>query len=203
MNSSLKKTIQINPELFKIQNSTKSKTKNNREKKSKLEKQITPNFLKKQLIDRIKKYKNNNIELSNEVKQNIYNKKEEEEDDEFILSMNFLSSISNDRDTPTINNAFSGNLEITKIPEITEIKKIPDIPFSPSLQNVNIDLPVELINMKPNNVDNELDINNITVSPIIDQIEETTTKINIVPDNVPYGCLKNGSKPTYRSWLTQ
>ena len=43
MNSSLKKTIQINPELFKIQG---SKTKSNREKKSKPEKQITPNFLK-------------------------------------------------------------------------------------------------------------------------------------------------------------
>ena len=36
MNSSLKKTIHINPELFKIQSSSKSKTKSNREKKSKI-----------------------------------------------------------------------------------------------------------------------------------------------------------------------
>ena len=59
MNNSLKKTININPELFKIQTSSKSKTKSNREKKSKSDKPITPNFLKKQLIDRIKNHKKN------------------------------------------------------------------------------------------------------------------------------------------------
>ena len=184
MNGSLKKTIQINPELFKIQGSSKSKTKNNREKKIKPEKQITPNFLKKQLIDRIKNHKKN-IELNNENTSSDKNK--ESEDDEFILSMNFLSSISND--TPKINDITSlDNLEITKIPEIKEKT------FTPSLQNVNIDLPLELINIKQ------------SAEPIIDQIDnfkESNEKINIIPDNVPYGCLKNGSKPTYRSWLTQ
>jgi hypothetical protein len=53
--SNLKKTIQINPELFKIQSSTKSRTKSNRDK---TKKSITPSFLKKQLIDRIKSHKN-------------------------------------------------------------------------------------------------------------------------------------------------
>jgi hypothetical protein len=130
MSSSLKKTIQINPELFKIQG---SKTKSNREKKSKPEKQITPNFLKKQLIDRIKNHKKN-IELTDDIKQNISSDKEFD-DDEFILSMNFLSSISND--TPKINEFASlSNLEITKIPEVKETT------FSPSLKNVNIDLPL-------------------------------------------------------------
>ena len=184
MSSSLKKTIQINPELFKIQG---SKTKSNREKKSKPEKQITPNFLKKQLIDRIKNHKKN-IELTDDIKQNISSDKEFD-DDEFILSMNFLSSISND--TPKINEFASlSNLEITKIPEVKETT------FSPSLQNVNIDLPLELIDMKQ-------------PDPIIDQLnnldnleknDETPVKISV---DVPYGCLKNGSKPTYRSWLTQ
>ena len=39
--------------------------------------------------------------------------------------------------------------------------------------------------------------------PIIDQINnliETNEKINIIPDNVPYGCLKNGIKPSFKNW---
>ena len=55
MSQGLKKTIQINPELFKI--SGKNKTKNNRDKSSKPEKPITPNLLKKQLLERIKSHK--------------------------------------------------------------------------------------------------------------------------------------------------
>jgi len=197
MNSSLKKTIQINPELFKIQSSSKSKTKSNREKKSKPEKQVTPNFLKKQLIDRIKNHKKN-IELTDDIKKNISPDKESE-DDEFLLSMNFLSSISNEPPKVTYKNEItsSDNLEITKVKELPELKELPQISFSPSLQNVNIDLPLELIDMKQSSLPI---IDNIDH---IDDIEETNIKTNIVPDNVPYGCLKNGSKPTYRSWLTQ
>ena len=70
MNSSLKKTIQINPELFKIPG--KNKTKNNREKSSKLEKPITPNLLKKQLLERIKNHKQKQ-ERAAENKIYIYN----------------------------------------------------------------------------------------------------------------------------------
>ena len=187
MNSSLKKTIQINPELFKIQGSSKSKTKSNRERKSKPEKQITPNFLKKQLIDRIKNHKKN-IELTDDIKKNISSDKDNE-DDEFILSMNFLSSISNDK--PKTQFIPSANLETTKIPEIKETT------FSPSLQNVNIDLPLELMDMKGLS---EPIIDNVDQIKQLDQIEENPAKINV---DVPYGCLKNGSKPTYRSWLTQ
>ena len=195
MNSSLKKTIQINPELFKIQG---SKTKSNREKKSKPEKQITPNFLKKQLIERIKNHKKS-IELTDDIKQNISSDKES--DDEFILSMNFLSSISND--TPKTNNVtykndFNSldNLAITKQPETIKIQEITkQLPFSPSLQNVNIDLPLELIDMKQ--------LTEPIIEPIIDEIEHTE-EINVKTNvDVPYGCLKNGNKPTYRSWLTQ
>ena len=78
MSQGLKKTIQINPELFKIPG--KNKTKNNREKSSKSEKPITPNLLKKQLLERIKHHKQ---------KQEINTKLVEEpskieEDDEFM-----------------------------------------------------------------------------------------------------------------------
>ena len=91
--SNLKKTIQINPELFKIQSSTKSHTKSNRDKSKK---SITPSFLKKQLIDRIKSHKN---KLESSLKQPITEKENIQtnntnDDDEFILSMNFLSTLS-------------------------------------------------------------------------------------------------------------
>ena len=201
MNSSLKKTIHINPELFKIQSSSKSKTKSNREKKSKSEKPITPNFLKKQLIDRIKNHKKN-IELTTEIKENI-STKEIDEDDEFILSMNFLSSISNDKHTSNNNEIIkpSNNLEIPQMHSNNlEIQQKQEISFSPSLQNVNIDLPLELIDIKQE----ELELDNIVNDDVpITELLETVSKINVVSDNVPYGCLKNGTKPTYRSWLTQ
>jgi hypothetical protein len=192
MNNSLKKTININPELFKIQTSSKSKTKSNREKKSKSDKPITPNFLKKQLIDRIKNHKKN-IELTSDIKENISSTKEID-DDEFILSMNFLSSISNDK--LKSNNEIttpSNNLEIPQMHSNNlEIQQKQEISFSPSLQNVNIDLPLELIDVKQEEIEN-------TSS----QLLESVSKINVLSDNVPYGCLKNGTKPTYRSWLTQ
>jgi hypothetical protein len=192
MNNSLKKTININPELFKIQTSSKSKTKSNREKKSKSDKPITPNFLKKQLIDRIKNHKKN-IELTSDIKENISSTKEID-DDEFILSMNFLSSISNDK--LKSNNEIttpSNNLEIPQMHSNNlEIQQKQEISFSPSLQNVNIDLPLELIDVKQEEIEN-------TSSELL----EPVSKISVLTDNVPYGCLKNGTKPTYRSWLTQ
>jgi hypothetical protein len=200
MNSSLKKTIQINPELFKIQSSSKSKTKSNREKKSKSDKPITPNFLKKQLIERIKNRKR--IELTSDIKENITTPKEPDNDDEFLLSMNFLSSISNDSKVTTNNNEIisplnnlemhSNNLEIPQKQEVT---------FSPSLQNVNIELPLELIDIKKE----EIEIPNTINDDVIDKTDllEMPSKMNVLSENVPYGCLKNGTKPTYRSWLTQ
>jgi hypothetical protein len=194
MNSSLKKTIQINPELFKIQTSSKSKTKSNRERKSKPEKPITPNFLKKQLIDRIKNYKKNTNNLTDDIKENISSDKEE--DDEFILSMNFLSSISNDKEKP-LTNKVTYKTDLISSPNL-EISELKETKFSPSSQNVNVDLPIELVDIKQSEIEINEDI------PILkEQSLERNITTNLVPDNLPYGCLKNGSKPTYRSWLTQ
>ena len=98
--SNLKKTIQINPELFKIQTSNKSRTKSNRDKSKK---SITPSFLKKQLIERIKNHKN---KLESTLKQEETEKEEKSKhnnddnnDDEFILSMNFLTSLKDENKT--------------------------------------------------------------------------------------------------------
>ena len=213
--SNLKKTIQINPELFKIQSSTKSRTKNNREKSKKT---ITPSFLKKQLIDRIKSHKN---KLESSLEQPSREKEKESiqtnnnnDDDEFILSMNFLSTLSEEKKSTPTKTTFIDNI-------------------TPSNPNpVHIDLPIELL--ENNNVFNEIPSNEIPSNKIpsneipsneipsneilsndisLDEFPSNETHVDEIPikqsikythpNDVPYGCLKNGNKPTYRSWMNK
>ena len=166
MSQGLKKTIQINPELFKIHG--KNKTKNNRDKSKKPDKPVTPNLLKKQLLERIKHHKQ-----QNETNIKIVEDPKEEEEDEFIVSMNFLSSLSD---------------EEKKVPTQTTFIDI-DIPEQP----VNIDLPIELMNLD-NDLTSVIHEEVYLDEPKIEKSEKSCYK------DVPYGCLKNGKKPTYRSW---
>ena len=207
--SNLKKTIQINPELFKIQSSTKSRTKNNREKTKKT---ITPSFLKKQLIDRIKSHKN---KLESSLEQPSREKEKEtiqpinNNDDEFILSMNFLSTLSEEKKSTPTKTTFIDNI-------------------TPSNPNpVHIDLPIELIDnnnvlnetlsnetLSNETLSNEILSNEILSNDIsLDELPSNETHVNKIPikqdikythpNDVPYGCLKNGNKPTYRTWMNK
>jgi hypothetical protein len=180
--SNLKKTIQINPELFKIQSSNKSRTKSNRDK---TKKSITPSFLKKQLIERIKSHKNkleSTASIQEDTKKNI-DIQQPEEDDEFILSMNFLTSLKDENKTqPQPKTTFVDNISLSN--------------NKPS-PTVHIDLPVELL--ENNNL-----IEPMNKTHIPEELQEEEIKINYTPLNdVPYGCLKNGNKPTYRSWMNK
>jgi len=213
--SNLKKTIQINPELFKIQSSTKSRTKNNREKSKKT---ITPSFLKKQLIDRIKSHKNK-VESSLEQpsrekekekeKESIQTNNNNKDDDEFILSMNFLSTLSEEKKSTPTKTTFIDNITLS------------------NPNPVHIDLPIELL--ENNNVLNEIPSNEILSNKIpsneipsnkilsndisLDEFPSNETRVDEIPikqsikythpNDVPYGCLKNGNKPTYRSWMNK
>jgi hypothetical protein len=200
--SNLKKTIQINPELFKIQSSSKSRTKNNRDKTFK--KSITPSFLKKQLIDRIKNHKiklESSIKHDEEEKIHSVNQKKntnnnDNDDDEFILSMNFLSTLSNENKKDLSNKSPTKTTFIDTIttPNITT--------------NVHIDLPIELL--EEESTQNPTQESSNTQTELITVVEpfyeNKNEEINITysPSNdVPYGCLKNGNKPTYRSWINK
>jgi hypothetical protein len=179
--SNLKKTIQINPELFKIQSSNKSRTKSNRDK---TKKSITPSFLKKQLIERIKSHKNK-LESTTSIQENTQKNIDiqPEEDDEFILSMNFLTSLKDEHKTQTQ-------------PKTTFVDNI-SLSNNKTSPTVHIDLPVELL--ENNNL-----IEPMNKTHIPEEIQEEEIKINYIPLNdVPYGCLKNGNKPTYRSWMNK
>ena len=191
--SNLKKTIQINPELFKIQTSTKSRTKSNRDKSTK---SITPSFLKKQLIDRIKSHKNKLETSLKEEEEELTKKKEKSKeeninDDEFILSMNFLSTLSNEKKTSPTKTTFIDNIKPNEPQVHVELP-------NELLENHSISynaMPVDSIEMPIE----EIPINEMQNESQNDFIQEKYTP----PNDVPYGCLKNGKKPTYRSWMNK
>ena len=173
------KPITINPDLFKLGGGTKKEkhSHNKTQKISTIKNNIQPNKLKRDLLQKIKNYKqkennsNDNVEKksiqnnsnnannreNNKEKKGIYNNLDTTENNEFqnefMKSLNFLQQLSQKGRNKTM----KANRPI-----------------------INIDMPD---NLKENH-DNE---SKLTI----------TNKENGV---LPYGCLKNGSKPTFRQW---
>jgi len=87
--SNIKKTIQINPELFKW---STSKTRKNRDKKDTIVPIISPNHLKNKLLSRIKQHKNNEIKEQSKKDENL--EKKDEYSDEFYGALGYLSDLS-------------------------------------------------------------------------------------------------------------
>ena len=183
------KTISINPSLFSVGG---SKTKKNREKKSKPTSVplISPSVLKNKLLKRIKEHKQKETQNLENNKRKL--SKNEEIDikpnneilnfnDEFTDSINYLQTLSKQKDLD--NKKRNSELLKQKQREELERKTIRNY-HSIGGQNqgpiVNIDLPEELI------------------QPVIPISTET---FYIKPkDDVPYGVLKGGTKPSYREW---
>lgn len=165
---STKKTIQINPELFKISG---SKTKKNREKKELIMNPIvSPNNLKNKLLKRIQDHKSKEFKKTNTnkidtgIKDSTYS-------DEFYGAIDYLSDLSKkQKQQKTI---YNKTLKNSPTPTInTGIN-----------QQISLELPLEL------------------AEPIIQTQTSEIFNVNYKPiDDVPYGCLKNGNKKTYREW---
>jgi hypothetical protein len=191
------KTISINPSLFTLNG---SKTKKNKEKKQKtsITPLISPNVLKNKLLKRIKEHKqretenleNNKKKLSNEINEldSKFETKEINElnkfSDEFSDSINYLQTLSKQK---KINDEKTNyDKQKNKRKEDLERKTLKNYEII-NQQNqpyVNLELPEEL------KINSELFI-------------PTETKLSIkpyIPDQVPYGILKGGIKPTYRDW---
>jgi hypothetical protein len=185
--SDTKKTIQINPELFRMSGGKSRKV---REKKEHpIAPIISPNNLKNKLLKRIKDHKtreHNEIKHNNSLKSNTgvigVNT------DEFHSAINYLSDLSKKQKheqsikTKTLKqykqpvNSFvspshSPSHYHSPSPSFTNT-------FAPGFINASLELPPEL-QLQP--------------QPQLQQY-------NPIPDDVPYGCLKNGLKPTFRSW---
>jgi hypothetical protein len=176
--STKKKVIQINPELFKMSG---NKTRKNREKKEMptLNPIVSPNNLKNKLLKRIKEHKSK--ELNND------QKKENTYSDEFYGALNYLSDLSKkQKQQQVINNKTLKNFTP---PQVKPTQSLGMRLKENSNFDISLELPPELSE----------NYNPVLQSP---EVFTVNYKSN---DGVPYGCLKNGKKKTYREWkeLTQ
>lgn len=94
--SNIKKTIIVNPELFRF--TSGSQTRKNKDRQSRPLPVVSPNHLKTKLLNRIKQHKNNEI---NELKQKNTEVKDDKYTDEFYDAIGYLSDLSNKHKTQT------------------------------------------------------------------------------------------------------
>jgi len=191
-NSTLKntKTININEDLFKYSNHSKTAKK---DRKPIVPSIVKPNSLKKQLINRIREHKiKENLNKSN-IQDNQTQYQHQEKDtfnDEFNDSINYLTSLSK-----KVKQDYEKKNYEKKLANKT-LKN----PYS-SISNpyVELELPDELL------------ITGTSIVPINkgdkgDKSNEYNVEYNVeykIDNLIPYGCLKNGKKPTYKNWSQQ
>lgn len=176
-----KKTIQINPELFKISG---GKSRKNREKKElTLNSNVTPNNLKNKLLKRIKEHKTSGIVNNPNIKPKPVSNKQIKQNnssntndtssnytDEFYGALNYLSDLSKQK---KVNEAKQRSLNTSTLKN-----------YRPPSLDISLELPPELQETK-------------TFVPQSNEVYNINYKVT---DEVPYGCLKNGKKKTYREW---
>lgn len=180
------KTISINPSLFSVSG---TKTKKNREKKFKPASVplISPNILKNKLLKRIKEHKQKETENLDNNKKNLNTKEsisQENEllkfNDEFSESINYLQTLSKQKrsDEEKKNNLHKRREELERktVRNYHLHNNTPIIPVG-----IGVDLPEELI------------------QPVIQSNYIQTEPLKLHED-VPYGILKGGIKPSYREW---
>ena len=183
-----KKIIEFNPAFLGAGGS--SKTKKNRAPR--VAPLISPNVLRNRLLKRIKEHKKKELGLSggeNQLNSSILSNTEERNNstNEFDDSFTFLEDLAKKKQQTT--NIL--NKSIKHRPLFNR--------HHPPQTNIHLDLPDEL---KPETT--------FTVStptptpsvlfPITTTTTTTTNVISGIGDNVPYGILKRGNKPTFRDW---
>jgi hypothetical protein len=172
---STKKTIQISPELFRMSG---QKTKKNREKRDiNIAPIISPNVLKNKLLKRIKDHKTRELKYGQNTNNNATtnsntttNNNSHAFSDEFNSAINYLSDITKKQKQQKIINSKTVKNYSNPIP-------IPENPY------ISLDLPPEL------------------AEPVNPYIPNEVFNVNYKSgEDIPYGCLKNGKKKTYREW---
>jgi membrane-associated HD superfamily phosphohydrolase len=202
---SSKKTIKINPELFNL--SGGNKTQKNRERKARPTKAplINPNTIKKELLNRIKEHKNNENKKREKSSEKVQEKEKEKEQDiggftdEFMDSINYLSSLSKEKKEIDASGSVGGIGAFEKRRSSSSAKTLKKPP-SYSSYNYGSSHPIPYVHLEMHEDLKESPLVPITHFPLV--IESAPEiKINpIIQQDVPYGCLKGGKKPTYRTW---
>jgi hypothetical protein len=156
---------------------------------------VSPNNLKNKLLKRIKDHK------SNELKNNVVNpsKKENTYTDEFYGAINYLSDLSKKQkqqqviNNKTLKNYTTSQTDKPIVRQQTNMRNNSINYTSTSKPTSNFDISLDL---PP-----ELSEN---FNPVLQSSDVFTVNYKS-NDGIPYGCLKNGKKKTYREWkeLTQ
>lgn len=189
------KTISINPSLFTIGG---AKTKKNREKKQKptVAPLISPNVLKNKLLKRIKEHKQRetaNLESSggsSNTENQFLIKKDGEaiEQDEFMASIDYLKTLSDERKKKTDQVTYENKKEQRKRDlERNTLKHYQSMYSEGGSPIVNLELPTEL-SLPTIQINTDIASSAVGGSPPYKN------------DLVPYGILKGGQKQTYRDW---
>ena len=204
--SSNRKTIKINPELFSLSKKrNKTATKPRERRSARSSSALNPNALKKKLIERVKQHRNRDRNIvqntsktetvsANNTQSSINTKVINAADDllsryndELNESLDYLSSIAE-------KNAGTTNAEQNSRSRGKRGKTAKNAASYDTL-HVEIELPENLQSLNP-------------VVPTVLNTSESVTlhqPSSLAPttmrkDDVPYGCLKGGNKPTYKVW---
>lgn len=178
-----RKVIEINPDLFTLKKSVKNK----RPKKMKPKPVVQSNQVKKELLKKIKDYqKKNQSKINTEEKNKILEKSDNKDDkdinnevifdDEFNKSLNFLTELSKDKYQEKIKKQ---TLKKERKEENNNINN-----------KIKLELPEEF------NIEKSEKIFNISENNNTNNISNNYTE----KSEIPYGCLKGGTKPTFREW---
>ena len=193
------KTIKINPELFKV--SGRRSRKNGDAKPATAKPVISSEQLKSKLISRVKQHKKEETAsiIANEkatakaMKSKVSTRvktppsyKESKGGDEFSKSLDFFSELSQRKKNEPKIASTSLNKSIKK-------------PMPTSHPPVNVDLPLELMEIMFDDKKPIAPTTSSTSSLIIPNNSSTPLKLNYTVDNLIPGCLKGGLKPTYKS----
>jgi hypothetical protein len=179
------KTIKINPELFSLTKQKKTKP-DASQAKTKKNTTFKPNNLKNKLLERIKAHKNKEANLGT---QSSATSDFEVQSDEFNDSMAYLSSLAKQSKETTDRDAYVQNTQNS----ITGGKSKTLKNYSNPSLHVELELP-DGLKETPMVFHTPIPANDppITLTP--------PNAKYLVGDNVPYGCLKGGVKPTYKTW---
>jgi hypothetical protein len=188
------KTIEINPSLFTVGGlSKKNRSKKNKSLSVPL---ISPNVLKNKLLKRIKDHKNKETAGLDTSKKKMSSESKKDEPvsnnvntytDEFNESIEYLQTLSKQKKVDSENNIKKAAIQRKTIKN-----------YNSSMPVVNLELPDDLKETFIT-VDTETIIPN--VAPVsIAPVRITPVLNNHKSNDVPYGILKGGNKPTYRQW---
>lgn len=199
-----KKTISINTAFFKQGGSNKSSNQT-RSKKPKPLSIISPNDLKRNLIKKVKEHQHNlhksytselnnnkdNYNTSNTI-NNSQNRSNNSENrffpDEFKESLDYLVQLSKQNKANNQEKHLSSRNDVSNHNTYqTNVNSFYNSPSNFQMEQVDIDLPNTL---------KQDDHNNVTI------VTNTNSQNNnVTREDKPYGCLKNGMKPTYRTYM--